>query len=36
MLYTENSIKGKEVSFSGSLVLVIHSLTKDNLCFLQI
>lgn len=36
MLYTENSIKGKEVSFSESLELVIHSLTKDNLWFLQI
>lgn len=30
MLYTENSIKRKEVSFSGSLVLVIHTLTKDK------
>lgn len=25
MLFTENSIKGKEVSFSESLVFVIHS-----------
>ena len=31
MLYTENSLKRKEVSFSEGLVLTIHSLTKDKL-----
>ncbi len=30
MLYIEKSIKRKEVSFSESLVLIIHSLTKDK------
>lgn len=32
MLYTEKSIKRKEVSFSEGLVLIIHYLTKDKLC----
>lgn len=31
ILYTENCIERKEVSFSESLVLTIHSLTKDNI-----
>lgn len=31
MLYTEKSIKRKEVSFSEGLVLVMHSLAKDKL-----
>lgn len=31
MLYTENSLKRKEVSFSEGLVPIIHTLTKYNL-----
>lgn len=30
VLYSKNSIKRREVSFGEGLVIIIHSLTKDN------